>query len=99
MIAAAERIPPTCNARPDRDTHQSNQPETLDGSNSERARLIAQRVRTDGAGFLVNVRPLGIFRGFRDGMRRAVDTVGGADRLIQCKLFCRPCHPKSSWTP
>jgi len=68
----------------------------LDGSNSERARLIAQRVRTNDAVFLLSERLRCVFPGFCNGIRRAFMTVGGTDWLVQRKLFYRSFHPASS---
>jgi hypothetical protein len=83
VIAVAERIPPTGDARAHRDGDQPNEPESLHGSNNNRVRGVAQWIGATGAGGLVNERPLGSFPAIRGCFRSALLFMGGTYRLIQ----------------
>ena len=83
MIAVAEGIPPTRDARAHGDCHQSNEPEALHGADGDRARLVTKRIGADSAGLIVNEPSFGSIRGVGDRIRGTPVRMGIPDRLLQ----------------
>jgi hypothetical protein len=92
-----DRLPPPQQACTHGTGHQSNEPEMPDSPDDQRTRWIAQRIRADSFEILASQRSLCGVRVVSQRTRNSLIPVRSIDRLIQRELFCRPCHPQTSW--